>query len=46
MREMMGWLKEGKLRPHISATYGLGEVANALNDMSARKVTGKVLIVP
>lgn len=46
MQEMMDWLKVGKLRPHISATYGLDEVANALNDMAARKVTGKVLIVP
>ena len=46
MREMLGWLKEGKLRPHISATYRLDEVARALDDMSARKVTGKVLIKP
>jgi NADPH2:quinone reductase len=46
MKEMMGWLNAGKLRPHISGRYRLDEVTRALNDMSARKVTGKILIVP
>jgi NADPH2:quinone reductase len=46
MQEMMGWLREGKLRPHISGRYRLDQVPQALNDMSARKVTGKILIVP
>jgi NADPH2:quinone reductase len=46
MAEMLGWLAQGKLRPHISGTYRLDQVAQALNDMSARKVTGKILIVP
>jgi NADPH2:quinone reductase len=46
MQEMLGWLKEGKLRPHISGTYRLDQVPQALEDMAARKVTGKILIVP
>jgi NADPH2:quinone reductase len=46
MAEMLDWLAQGKLRPHISGTYRLDQVAQALNDMSARKVTGKILIVP
>jgi NADPH2:quinone reductase len=46
MKEMLGWLNEGRLRPHISGRYRLDEVTRALNDMSARKVTGKILIVP
>jgi NADPH2:quinone reductase len=46
MKEMLGWLKEGKLRPHISGTYRLDQVPQALEDMAARKVTGKILIVP
>ena len=46
MKEMLGWLHEGKLRPHISGRYRLQEVSRALDDMSARKVTGKILIVP
>ncbi|HVL75774.1 MAG TPA: NADPH:quinone oxidoreductase family protein [Noviherbaspirillum sp.] len=46
MRELMEWMGQGKIRPHISARYGLAETARALNDMAARKVTGKVVIQP
>ncbi|KQQ96644.1 NADPH:quinone oxidoreductase family protein [Massilia sp. Leaf139] len=46
MREMLGWMAEGKLKPLVSKRYALGETAQALNDMAARKVTGKVVIVP
>lgn len=46
MSEMIGWLREGKIKPHISARYALNETASALNDIAARKVTGKVVIQP
>ena len=46
MRELLGWMREGRLRPRVSATYRLDEVARALDDLSARRVTGKVLIRP
>jgi NADPH2:quinone reductase len=46
MREMMGWLAEGKIKPHISGRYALADTPRALNDMAARKVTGKVVIQP
>ena len=46
MRQLMGWMAEGKIRPHISGRYALANTAKALNDMAARKVTGKVVIVP
>jgi NADPH2:quinone reductase len=46
MRQMMGWMAEGKLRPLVSRRYALQDTAQALNDMAARKVTGKVVIVP
>ena len=46
MRQLMGWLAEGKIRPHISGRYALADTAQALNDMAARKVTGKVVIQP
>ncbi|MFC7514120.1 NADPH:quinone oxidoreductase family protein [Herbaspirillum sp. GCM10030257] len=46
MRELMTWMAEGKIRPHISGRYALAETAQALNDMAARKVTGKVVIQP
>ena len=37
---------EKKLRPHVSKRYSLDEAAEALRDMDARKVKGKVVIVP
>lgn len=46
MQQLMGWLADGTIRPHISARYGLADTAVALNDMAARKVTGKVVILP
>jgi len=46
MRKMLAWMAEGKLRPLISARYALADTAQALNDMAARKVIGKVVIVP
>lgn len=46
MRELMGWLTSGKIRPHISQRYALADTAQALNDMAARKITGKVVIQP
>ncbi len=46
MRQVMGWLADGTIKPHISARYALADTAQALNDMAARNVTGKVIIVP
>ncbi|QOY93315.1 NADPH:quinone oxidoreductase family protein [Massilia sp. UMI-21] len=46
MRQMLGWMAEGKLKPLVSRRYRLDETAQALNDMAARKVTGKVVICP
>ncbi len=46
MNELMQWHREGRIRPHISATYALADVPQALNDMASRKVTGKIVIRP
>lgn len=46
MRELITWLAEGKIKPHISGRYALKDTANALNDLAARKVTGKIVIQP
>jgi len=46
MRELIGWLSEGKIKPHISHRYGLNETASALNALAARQVTGKIVIEP
>lgn len=44
--EMLAWIGEGRLRPLVSRTYGLDDVPQALTDMAARHVVGKVVIVP
>jgi len=46
MRQLLQWLHEGKIKPRISGRYKLEEAAQALNDMAARKVTGKVVVLP
>ncbi len=46
MRELIGWLAGGKIKPRISGRYALKDTAIALNDIAARKVTGKVVIQP
>jgi NADPH2:quinone reductase len=46
MIQLMGWMAEGKIKPHISGRYALADTPRALNDMAARKVTGKVVIQP
>lgn len=46
MRELMGWLAAGKLKPLISKRYALADTPQALIDMAARRVTGKIVIVP
>jgi NADPH:quinone reductase len=44
--ELLAWFLAGKIKPHVSATYPLERAAVALNDMAARRVTGKVVLVP
>ncbi|MDB5762415.1 MAG: NADPH:quinone oxidoreductase family protein [Herminiimonas sp.] len=46
MQELMNWLAAGKIKPHISGRYALADTSKALNDMAARKITGKVVIQP
>ena len=46
MRQMLGWMAEGKLKPLVSGKYALADTAQALNDMAARKVVGKIVITP
>ncbi|MBO0937410.1 NADPH:quinone oxidoreductase family protein [Fibrella sp. HMF5335] len=45
IRELLHFWQQGKLVPHIHATYPLEQAADALNDMLGRKVMGKVLVV-
>jgi len=45
-RELLEHLAAGRLRPHISAVYPLGDVAKGLRDVAERRAMGKVVIEP
>lgn len=46
IRELMDWYSAGKLKPRISASYPFTRVAEALGDLAARRVKGKVVLIP
>jgi NADPH2:quinone reductase len=46
MRQVLQWLQEGKIKPLISGRYALEDAWQALDDMAARRVTGKVVVLP
>lgn len=45
-RELFAWFEAGQFRPVISREYPLADAPQALMDLMARKVTGKVVLVP
>jgi NADPH2:quinone reductase len=46
LRDLVGWIREGRARPAITERIGLEGVAGALERMAARRVLGKVLVSP
>jgi NADPH2:quinone reductase len=44
-RQLVAWLRQGRIKPYISATYPLRDAALALGDISARRAMGKVVLV-
>ncbi len=44
VQELLRWYAEGKLKPHISATYPMEKAAEAINDLMYRRATGKVVV--
>ena len=44
--DLIRWCAEGKLSAHVHARYPLADVAQALKDIAARKVMGKVVLKP
>ena len=44
--DLLGWVANGDLKPHISATYGLDGAAGALRNLMDRKSVGKIVIEP
>ena len=43
-RQLAKWYAEGKLKPHVSATFPLAQAAEAMNLLASRKAKGKVVI--
>ena len=46
MKELFELFVDGKIKPQISASYGLDEVQNAFEDLLERRVKGKVVLTP
>ena len=44
LQTLMQWVLDGKITPHVSATYPLQQAVEALNQVVSRKSTGKVVI--
>ena len=44
--QLLGWIAEGRLRPHVSATYPLERAADAIAELADRRATGKVVVTP
>jgi len=42
--QLLAWVAEGKLKPHVHAVYPLSEAADALKAIATRKVMGKVIL--
>jgi NADPH2:quinone reductase len=46
LRELVGWVEDGSLRPLAGHTYALSHARQAHEDMRARRTTGKVVLAP
>jgi NADPH2:quinone reductase len=46
MRQILTWVAQGKLKPHVQAIYPLEQAAAALKAISARQVMGKINLRP
>lgn len=44
--QLLAWVAEGRLSPHVHAVYPLAEAAKALKAIAARQVMGKVILRP
>ena len=43
-RQLARWFGEGRLKPHVSATFPLARAAEAMNLLASRKAKGKVVV--
>ena len=42
--QLVRWFEQGRLKPHVSATFPLEKAAEAMNLLASRKAKGKVVI--
>jgi NADPH2:quinone reductase len=42
---LIKWYLDGKIKPHVSASYPLEQAVKALDDVVSRKSTGKVILI-
>ena len=43
--QLMGWVADGKLKPHVSAKFHLSRASDALAEVMQRRAQGKVVLV-
>ena len=46
LTQILDWIADGRLKPHIHKTYPLAETGPAIASLETRTTTGKVIIVP
>ena len=46
LAELLGWLREGRLKPLVSARYALAEAPLGLRALAERQASGKLVIEP
>jgi NADPH2:quinone reductase len=45
LEEILGWVKEGSLRPFIQAKYPLSQAVDALREIEQRRAQGRIVVV-
>ncbi len=44
-KQLLEWVRDGKLKPHVHATPPLAEAPAAMRTLLQRKVQGKIILV-
>jgi NADPH2:quinone reductase len=46
LRQVLDWCGEGRIRPHVDATYPLEQAVTALRSLMTRQAKGKIVLLP
>nr|WP_244314436.1 NADPH:quinone oxidoreductase family protein [Pannonibacter sp. XCT-53] len=46
MAQILDWVRQGKLKPHVHAVYPMERTAEAIQEIADRKVRGKIIVKP